>query len=107
VCRGGVYSGERRSLGVPQDDTEAVKWYRKAAEQGHAVAQSYLGVMYAKGQGVPRDYVQAYKWFTLAAIKGNAQSVKNRDKVASMMTPAQIAAAQKLEREWTGAHPEK
>ena len=29
--------------GVPQDHQQAAVWYRKAAEQGHASAQSYLG----------------------------------------------------------------
>ena len=43
--------------GVPENDTEAVKWYRMAAEQGIASAQYNLGVMYANGQGVPQDYV--------------------------------------------------
>ena len=32
--------------GVPEDDAEAVHWYRKAAEQGDANAQNNLGVMY-------------------------------------------------------------
>jgi TPR repeat protein len=32
--------------GVPEDDKEAMKWYRLAAEQGYASAQSNLGVMY-------------------------------------------------------------
>jgi TPR repeat protein len=41
--------------GVPQDDAEAVRWYRKAAEQGDAEAQGKLGVMYANGRGVPND----------------------------------------------------
>ena len=35
--------------GVPQDDSEAVTWYRLAAEQGHALAQATLGHMYATG----------------------------------------------------------
>ena len=39
--------------GVPQDYKDAVKWYRKAAEQGHATAQLSLGLMYHYGQGVP------------------------------------------------------
>ncbi len=47
-----------KGQGVPQDDAKAVKWYRKAAEQGYAGAQSNLGVMYGKGQGVPQDYAQ-------------------------------------------------
>ena len=37
---------------VPQDPAEAVKWYRKAAEQGNASAQFNLGVRYDYGEGV-------------------------------------------------------
>ena len=37
--------------GVPENDAEAVKWYRLAAEQGDATAQTNLGVMYAIGAG--------------------------------------------------------
>ena len=40
--------------GLPQDDGEAVKWIRKAAEQGNALGQNALGVMYQKGRGVYR-----------------------------------------------------
>ena len=35
--------------GVPKDDAEAVKWYRKAADQGHALAQYFLGYKYQYG----------------------------------------------------------
>ena len=38
--------------GVPQDYKEATKWYRLAAEQGDASAQTKLGYMYDHGQGV-------------------------------------------------------
>ena len=44
---------------VKQDSTEAVAWYRKAAERGLADAQFSLGAMYAKGQGVPQDFAEA------------------------------------------------
>ena len=53
--------------GVPQDDREAVKWFRLAAEQGAARAQFNLGIMYADGEGVPQDDKEAVKWFRLAA----------------------------------------
>jgi TPR repeat protein len=91
--------------GVPRDYTEAVKWYRLAAAQGDAFAQFNLGVMYSKGDGVPQDYVQAHKWFTLAAATFTTpserdQAAKARDRIAAKMTPAQIAEAQKLAREW-------
>jgi TPR repeat protein len=57
-------------LGVPEDDAEAVKWYRKAAEQGNASAQYYLGFMYANGEGVPQDDAEAEKWHRKAAEQG-------------------------------------
>ena len=85
---------------VPQDYAEAAKWYRKAAEQGHVVAQANLADIYTKGQGVPQDYVQAHLWWNLAGAKGSVWNLKNRDSVAEKMTPAQIAEAEKLAREW-------
>jgi uncharacterized protein len=93
--------------GVPQDYREAAKWYRLAAEQGNATAQSNLGSMYYSGEGVPQDYVQAYMWVSLAASRfppsateDREEAARNRDVVASKMTPAQIAEAQRLAREW-------
>jgi len=86
--------------GVPQDDHEAVKWYRRAAEQGKANAQYILGLMYEIGQGVPQDYVLAYMWANLAASTGSEKAGKNRDVIATSMTPNQLAEAQKLSREW-------
>ena len=86
--------------GVPQDLAEAVKWYRKAAEQGQEDAQNNLGIMYYKGQGVPRDYIQAHMWFDLAVANGNEMARDGLDLVTKEMTPAHIAEAQRLAREW-------
>ena len=87
--------------GVPQDHAEAVKWYRKATDQGHAGAQSYLGLMYYKGQGVPQDFVQAYLWLNLSASRRSDKRVQElRDEVAARLTPADLALAQRLAREW-------
>ena len=91
----------RRGDGVPQDYQEAVRLYRLAAEQGHAKAQFNLGRMYAKGRGVPKDHVQAHMWLSLAAAQGDKRAPKRRDRLAKKMTPAQIAEAQRLAREWT------
>ena len=57
--------------GVPQDYTEAVKWYRKAAEQGHAHAQFCLGECYFFGNGVPNDEKEALKWLRVASEQRN------------------------------------
>jgi TPR repeat protein len=43
--------------GLRRDLVEAVKWYRKAAEQNHAGAQNNLGFCYANGEGVVQDHV--------------------------------------------------
>ena len=62
---------------LPQDDAEAARWYRLAAEQGHAEAQGNLGVMYASGRGVSQDYGEALRWFRLAADQGHAPAQRN------------------------------
>ncbi len=90
--------------GVPQDYARALQRYRKAAEQGDVSAQAALGLMYMEGQGVLQDYVQAHMWLNMAALKarkGFREALRiMRDDLATRMTPAQIAEAQKLAREW-------
>ena len=58
--------------GVPQDDVEAARWFRLAADEGHAVAQFNLGRRYANGRGVPQDDAEAVRWYRLAADQGLA-----------------------------------
>lgn len=54
--------------------TDAEYWYRKAALQGHALAQYELGETFFTGDGFPIDYVEAKKWYTAAAHQGNGLS---------------------------------
>jgi len=56
--------------GVTKNPSEAVTWYRKAAEQGHPGAQNNLGVMYVNGRGVTKNDSEAVKWFRKAAEQG-------------------------------------
>jgi TPR repeat protein len=60
--------------GVTENDSEAVKWYRKAAEQDHVGAQYALGWAYYKGEGVPQDYGEAFNWYQKAAEQGDSGS---------------------------------
>jgi len=94
-----------QGVGVPLDRAQAAMWYLNAAEHGDAVCQFRLGLMYARGDGVRSNYVEAYRWFTLARAglpAGDAdKAVTNRNAMIAVMTPAQIAEAQKLAREWT------
>ena len=88
--------------GVPEDDAEAVRWYRLAAEQGYALAQFLLGLMYGNGEGVPEDDVTAYAWLNIAAAQGQSSANEGKEHVAKYMTQSQVAKAQKLSREyWT------
>jgi TPR repeat protein len=61
------------ALGVPQDNTQAILWLHKAAEQGNIVAQVELGVVFDKMQ----DYAQALIWYRKAAEQGNARAEYN------------------------------
>ncbi|WP_295388321.1 tetratricopeptide repeat protein, partial [Thiolapillus sp.] len=70
-CLGVMYA---EGQGVRQDLKEAVKWYRRAAEQGYALAQYNLGVIYNNGQGVQQDKKEAVKWFRKAAEQGYASA---------------------------------
>ena len=91
--------------GVPQDYAQALVWFRMAADQWYAPTQDDLSWMYAEGEGVPQDYVLSYMWANLAASWATDAMIrdiaaKDRDTVAAKMTPAQIAEAQLLAREW-------
>ena len=74
--------------------------YRLAAKQGCPFARFFLGGMYLVGKGVPQDYVLAHMWFNLAASQGDPSATKGRDGIVRMLTPEQLAGAQKLAREW-------
>src|SRR6266853_1450322 len=65
------------TLGVAKDEAEAVKWFRKAAEQNVADAQFSLGVCYANGRGVTKDDAEAVKWFRKAAEQNFADAQYN------------------------------
>ena len=92
-------------FGVSRDYAQAVQWYRLAADQANPSAQFHLGFMYEHGLGVPLDSVEAHKWFNLAAAGASdadtrKRAAKARDDRAWMMTPAQIAEAQKRASAW-------
>ena len=81
-----------------KDEAEAARWHRMAAEQGHADAQSYLGLMYAIGRGVFKDSVLAHMWLNIAGANGNEGARESRDALERVMTRAEISRATKLAR---------
>ncbi len=85
--------------GTDENYTQAVYWYKKAAEQGDTEAQLNLAVMYASGEGIPENFVLAYKWANLAAARGNENAREMKNEVKKRMTRTQIAEAQQLSLE--------
>jgi TPR repeat protein len=104
--------------GVPRDFVEAAKWYQKAADQGGVAAQFNIGSMYEFGEGVRKDLVVAYMWMNLAVVSNHVGEAKvsiersgpigtfaglaesHRDSLERVMTPEQIAEAQRRSSEW-------
>ena len=124
---------------MAQNQTEAIRWYRKAAAQGNANAQFNLGVAHFAGQGgVAVNHTQAFAWYLKAAQQGHAKAIGNlgalfndqptvprhrvvalalfslsasldpspanvanghRAKLASSLSPQEVAAAQALTQE--------
>jgi hypothetical protein len=66
-----------KGWGVEQNYSEALHWYRKAAEQGERMAQSKLGILYYHGLGTAQDTNEAASWFQKAAEQGvtSAQAI--------------------------------
>ena len=62
---------------VPEDSAVAIRWWRKAAEQGLADAQFWMGWMYEIGEGVSRDFSTAVIWYRKAAEQSDADAQCN------------------------------
>jgi len=88
----------RQGQGVVQDFKEAAKWYRLAAEQGSALAQYNLGVIYAKGRGVAQNFMRAHMWLDVAEKNGNVDAARNLNVISRLLTAQQIAKAQAMAR---------
>lgn len=71
---GREYFEESGFFDVPEDKVIAAKWFRKSAEQGHAIAQNFLASMYSAGEGVPKSKVNARQWYRKSAIRGDPRS---------------------------------
>lgn len=58
--------------GVPRDVEQAMIWFRRSADQGHAEGQWSLGKIYHEGRLVPQDVAEGLRWLNLAANQGDA-----------------------------------
>ena len=97
---------------VYDDREQAARHFSRAAELGHVKAQLRLSERYYSAVGVALDYVRAYMWSSVAAKLVENEfdkhiAVGNRDDLAEIMTPADIAKAQKLALAWLAEFEKK
>ncbi len=83
----------------PQNNKAAARWYELAAEQGFALAQKALGLMYEQGRGIVRNQVYAHMWTNLAVANGVYGAIAQSNSIAEKMTSDQIKKAHALARE--------
>ncbi|MBK8160638.1 MAG: sel1 repeat family protein [Rhodospirillaceae bacterium] len=86
--------------GVPLDLRTSLSWFEKAAMQGCFAAYAPTAQMYENGDGTLIDPGKAYMWYNIAVAqlpqgKERLEMVERREKVAALLTPAQLEAAQK------------
>lgn len=95
----------KNGIVVPQDNDEAAKWFRMAAEEGHAMAQYNLGVMYEIGENVPLNYKMAYVWYNISAANPSGRgedrkkAAKARDNIAKRLSATGLEHAQDIANE--------
>jgi TPR repeat protein len=78
------------------DYDQALKWYRKGADQGYALAQSALGSMYQMGRGVPQNFGEALKWYLLALKQADPVAESNLGLMSARGQGTKLGEALKL-----------
>jgi TPR repeat protein len=68
-CAGYYYM--QGAAGIPKNEAEGVRYFRRAAEHGYVKANGYLGRFYKHGNGVARDYREAERWYRRGAELGD------------------------------------
>ena len=66
---------------VAKDYKQAVKWFKKAANQGHANAQNNMGFMYEHGKGIKQSYLMAVEYYRLSAKNGHEKGIEMANSV--------------------------
>lgn len=92
---------------VNQDSKEAVKWFKKAAEQGNAVAQYYLGISYYNGsEEITKDEKEALKLWTKSAEQGNGDAKQMLEVLKNLETKGMLAVSGFVQGEEVAYSPE-
>jgi GAF domain-containing protein len=98
------YSAGDEKQGIKRNETEAARWFAKAAEQGNVSAQSKLGSLFWSGRGVPKDDTRAYFWTVLARANGDEAGKTLAPFIANRLTTAQRSVIEQQADEWLQHH---
>lgn len=80
--------------GTLQNYRAALESFTQAAERGHIEAEYQLGILYRDGLAMAPNKEAAYLWLNIAAARGHEEAVLMRNKLAAVMTSAEISRAQ-------------
>lgn len=88
-----------------EDKKEGYRFICHAAHRNHGEAQGLMGhghQQYEEYENplVPKDFIQAYKWYNLAISNGVQHFRESRDQLATHLTSADIAEAERLTAKW-------
>jgi putative methionine-R-sulfoxide reductase with GAF domain len=99
-----LYAQGDDKQGVHPDESEAARWFAKAAEDGSVPAQYKLGLLYWGGHGVAKDTNKAYFWAVLARAGGQEGSKDLAKVLANGMTRPQSSAIEQQAEIWYQQH---
>lgn len=89
--------------GGPVDAASAKKYYELAANYGLVDAQYRLGLLLASDRSNGASLISAYKWLVLAQDKVE-ESAKTAQELQKLLTPSQLAQAEREIEKWRAAH---
>ena len=72
TCIGNIHKAKKY---VPQNDSEAAKWYSRATRNSYAPTFYHLGQAYQHGRGVNRDPKKAFKNYYFSSIGGYGKAL--------------------------------
>ena len=99
-----LYAEGDKKHAIQQDQSEAARWFSKAAEHGSAPAQYKLGLLYWAGHGVPKDANKAYFWAIVASAGGQEGSKDLAAVLAQRISRVQATTIERQAEMWYQQH---
>lgn len=92
-------------IGLAQNLTLALKWYKRSAYAGLADGQYMTGRFYGGGRGVPQNPGMALFWFDLARAAGHPLAAKLRNQHWDQLSSPRRTAIEAEATSWQASHP--